>query len=298
MKITRFHVILLLIVFIVGCAMLWAISKHTSVENFTVQKHVRHLYTRTIPRGMGDFIRGSIVLAKLCKERGVSFDIDYSMHPIHNYMINSKKNAAFETNMSAVRTLEDKVHTIQEMNAELDKELANKDLVFFGAVNPHIVYPIDDDIRAFVRDSFLPTDEIKNAVDETVIKLLGEKKPYAIVHARMGDHILVDKHTENSSKYDTIREKIKSQLHNVKDMPILVLSDDPNFKTYLHEKDGYFAVPTQPLHTMKDGDVKDTMVDFFLLCGASAIIQYSTYEWGSGFSDRAIDLYNIPKYKA
>lgn len=296
MKLTYIHAAWLVLFYIVGCMVLWLLSERTCSEGFQNTKHVRHLYTMEIKRGMGDFIRGSLVLAKFCKDRGVPFDVDYSMHPIHQYMLNSKKNQSIESDMNNIVHFKEDYTTDKEVASVLEAELAKKDVVFMCACNPLLQYPLDEDVREFIRDSFLPTPEIQSAVSNTIKQLLGSKKPYAVIHARIGDKVLVYNGAESTEMYDKIRQAILAHAKKI-DTPILVLSDDLKFKNYLHEEDGYIVVSTIPKHTIKEGDMKDTILDFFILCGASTIIQYSTYQWGSGFSDRAADLYNIPVHR-
>jgi hypothetical protein len=49
----------------------------------------------------------------------------------------------------------------------------------------------------------------------------------------------------------------------------------------------------------KEIAIENTLIDFFLICGAKKIYSLSVYDWNSGFSIMASRLYDIPveKYK-
>jgi hypothetical protein len=134
-------------------------------------------------------------------------------------------------------------------------------------------------------------------VQATQQQLLAGKKSYGIIHARLGDAALTSG-ASPESEYTKILADINAQKIKLNSsLPLLVISDDSRFREFMHKNGGVIPVPTKPAHTNSTNDLKDTMVDFFLLCDANAIIQYSAYWWGSGFSDRAADMYTIPVYK-
>lgn len=275
--------------------------ENAAVDSFANQKHVRHVFTHKYPRGMGDFIRGSLTIAKICREKGYTFDIDYSNAGIANYMMNARQRPDIQTDPASIVEAEDKVFGFDELATVIESNINRQEsgILLLGTCNPHITKPIDADIREFVRDSFLPNDTMKESIRAIKQNLLGDAStPYTLIHARIGDHVLVDNGKVGVDEYEAVRQKINAQLQQLPTKrPILVISDDVNFRNYLHDKDGYILVPTRPKHTKDDDDLKDTMIDFFMLCGASEIVQHSNYRWGSGFSDRASDLYNIPIFK-
>jgi hypothetical protein len=288
-----------IVVLVVLVVLLVSLSQQSEpFEDAPKRKHLRHIYINNT--GMGDFIRGSIELAKICKQLNVSFDVDYSQHAIGKWLTNKRMQKDLLPDRDKI--IESPLMKLDSptIKAIIVNELGNVSdggVVFIGTCHPMITYPIEEDIRQFAKESFEPNEELKKEVD-AVLGTLGVKRPYAVIHARLGDHVLTNGVREGEAKYEEIRKKIAEKRSNLpKDTPMVVVSDDARFKKYLHDKDGYFLIPTTPRHTTSGNNMKDTMIDFATLCGASAIIQYSGYYWGSGFSDRAADLYNMPLYK-
>jgi uncharacterized protein (DUF2164 family) len=309
MGLSKSHVRLLwglLVVIAVLILALVALQSRQLTEPFNInpRKHVRHVYinpNNVNTMGMGDFIRGSVEMAKICKQLDVTFDVDYSQHQIGKWLVNKRAVKDVATpgvdKIVEAQIMKMDSGTIKNIIVDELTKVPDGGSVFIGTCHPMITYPIEEDIRQFARESFELGDNLKKEVDR-MLETLHVKRPYAVIHARLGDHILNDGAKEDSTKYEEFRKKITEQRKKISnDIPVLVISDDAAFKEYLHTSDGYTLIPTKPLHTSKLIDMKDTMIDFALLCGASNIVQYSNYGWGSGFSDRAAELYNIPVYK-
>jgi hypothetical protein len=302
MRISQQHVVIIGAVVLISVIALIVLSKmrnhaHACAEGFQqtqVLKHIRHVYIKT--QGIGDFIRGSFALAKFCKQNGLSFDIDYSQHNINNYLINKNMRTEISTDKNRLIDVTDIMHfPALESTLKDSMKTALSDVLYVNTCNTHVDYPIDEDIRTFIRNSFLPNEKIQKAVEDMQLQLLGSKKPYGIIHARLGDSALNGASPE--SEYANIASEINVQKRNIDpSLPVLAISDDAKFKEYL-QKYGVIPIPTKPAHTTSANDLTDTMVDLFVLCGANIIIQHSVYRWGSGFSDRAADMYNIKVYK-
>ncbi len=301
MKLKSYHIFVLLAIIFTLLILLYILQNNRKYESFDVQKkHVRHLFNSKT-QGIGDFIRGSLTIAKICKAHGYTFDVDYEDNGISRYLYNTSKRSDISTDKSNIINIEQKVYEYNELEGIIISKLNNSSsgILFLGTCIPHRTLPIDDDIREYLKNSFLPNDELKNAVNDMKRNLLGnESTQYTMIHARIGDNVLVDNTIVGIDVYESARMKIKTQVEQLTTKrPTIAISDDVNFKNYLHEKDGYILMPTKPKHTKDSDDIKDTMIDFFMLCGASEIVQHSQYYWGSGFSDRASDLYNIPIFK-
>jgi hypothetical protein len=292
----KYHIILLAVFFLLGIAILYLMRP--SIETFSSQtRHIR--YVQTYPAAIGDFIRGAIYIALYCKQHGYTFDIDYSRYAIGRYLYNQRFNEGIVTNFDKVIQLP--VTTdIKEVTDFLDKNITN-DVTFVSNCNPLKKFIMDSETKELIKNSFLPNDLLKEGINLTKRSLLNnETQSYSIVHLRIGDQSF-DENNSNDVTYNCteICDKIKQLVDKRpnKDDPVLILSDNIKCKQLMGAKNNYIIVPTKPKHLSihnDDDDLKDTLIDFFLLCGSKNIIQYSIYSWGSGFSERAHDLYEVP----
>ena len=61
-------------------------------------KHIIHSYHPKFSGGIGDFIRGSIELHKICKKNNIFLHIDWSKHTIGSYVNNFSKTPDYDSN--------------------------------------------------------------------------------------------------------------------------------------------------------------------------------------------------------
>ena len=237
-------------------------------------------------QGIGDYIRGCFCMIQVLSKLNIPFDMDIS-HAIQRWL--RPTNHYIHINLEQINNL----HCNRDDRLTFIEEKINKAsgiYTFFS--NEYPIYPIKDIERNFIRNKLIPSDSMNTYVQNTK-KKWGITGPYNIIHLRCGDNCLVDGETPN---YDLFINEI--QQIKLNSVPYIILSDSYQMKLHLHKLYSSFVVPLDiPVHTChcnNDEQVKDTMRDFFLFTSASQVYSFSVYGHGSGFSEWACQLYNIP----
>ncbi len=261
---------------------------------------IKHAYLPEEPFwGIGDFIRGCLSLRNLCEEFGFTLELDYTYHPISEYLTNSIYTSMEYTKEDVtIYGIDDFEHLYSIFNQL--KQFSNEDLktmvLYIGTNAWYLGKGVSDETREFMKTSLQPTPELLGAIWKTQSELGILPKEYSVLHIRMGDDYLVKGQTSEEA-FAAIHGQIMSQINHDITKPIVVLSDCYNLKQYLHEKEGWLYSPIQPCHlstNVKGSRVKDTLVDFFLITEASSLYCISNHGYGSGFCDWACDIYKVP----
>ena len=128
-----------------------------------------------------------------------------------------------------------------------------------------------------------------------------EKGSYNLIHVRSGD-----KYLKNESKlFDTIyisklMTEIQSILNNNKQTKYLLIADNNEIKYLLCAKFAQFkTIYTDITHlgegvTLEKEQVKNTLLDFYLISNAISIHSFTGYIHGTGFSYWCSLIYDIP----
>lgn len=243
------------------------------------------------PIGFGDFIKGSLYLLALCDKHGFDFEIDIR-HPISKYF---------------------KPHTeFNEVSINIDKENLWNNMWNYkdGHINtlrrvgcyytcarqakmPNVTQSQIDAVKSY----FVPNEELADNVDKITAKYALTKGNYSVIHIRTGDHYLF-----NSKLVGALVLIEKKILQNV-DMTkqYIVLSDNNNLKRYLQKHSNFHTDCDSTIVHMggakEEDNYLDSLTDFLLMANADAICSFSVYAWGSGFSECASKLYNVPLKK-
>jgi hypothetical protein len=230
--------------------------------------------------GFGDYLRGCIALHQICTEKQIVPKFDFSHHMISNFLY-------CNTYVSEDTVLKDDITYVW---AYMDHESC------IGTPNngtKHIftnLFPkgnISDDCRKFIIKNILtPRPKLSQSISNMKDMLCIQDSVYDIVHIRVGDH-------PDTSKFDSI---ICSVTLDVERNDTVFITDNNLLNTMLREKN-YKTTGKKchlGLHNNSEGEVNDTLVDMLLMTTSRHIIQYSVYEWGSGFSNIIHELYNIP----
>ena len=89
-------------------------------------------------------------------------------------------------------------------------------------------------------------------------------------------------------------ERIPSAMYH----KILVVSNNQMLREKLHVRYGLPFSGGATAHMGEEGSSQDallnTLLDFHLMARSKGIIQFSSYGWGSGFSDACAALFNLP----
>ena len=244
--------------------------------------------------GLGDYLRGSLSLAGICESLGLSFELNYSQHPIYAHLVNKHSNM-HSVNLSDVPIfhMEDVNKLLNALKEITSTQLQNNIVIPVTTNCWHLENGISNETREIIRKSMTPNSELEITVKE--IQSILASNEYNVVHIRMGDKYLLD-NQQNEKIYYTFYTMILSSLP--RDIPYMLFSDDNNFKEYC-KKRGIMVSPTQPCHLSDSVEsisekVKGTLSDFFCMSQAKTIYKYSNHVYGSGFLDWCADIYGVP----
>jgi hypothetical protein len=237
-------------------------------------------------QGIGDYIRGCFCMLQILRKKNIPFDMDISTHAAQRWFK--------PTTRYPYRQLEQINH--RECNrpdrlAYIESKLEKASGLYTFFSNEHPIDPITIEEKIFIRNKLLPSNEMKDYVRKTKHDL-GIHGPYNILHLRCGDECLVDGLPPNYDLF--IREIEKCN----KDTLYVILSDSLQMKERLRELYPHFIITmNKPVHTCNctnEEQIKDTIRDFFLFTTAREVYALSIYDHGSGFSEWACKLYNVP----
>ncbi len=97
--------------------------------------------------------------------------------------------------------------------------------------------------------------------------------------------------------YDIYLNKL-SDISKTEELPILLISDNAKLKNIVKDKlpDIKTYIDNQVIHTLNNNEnnIKDTMLDFYLVCNCAKALSYSIYPHGSGFIQWPCVTHNIP----
>ena len=236
-------------------------------------------------QGIGDYIRGCFCIIQILHKNNIPFDMDISRHAIQRWF---KPTIRYPTiNLEQINNLHcNRSDRLNYIENKLEKEKG----IYTFFCNEHPIYPITIKEKIFIRNKLLPSDEMKDYIQQTKINW-GITGPYNILHLRCGDSSLKGK----SPNYELFLNEIR-QL--TLDSTYIVMSDSLQMKERLHELYPQFIISMdKPVHTCdctNEEELKDTIRDFFLFTTARKVHAFSVYGHGSGFSEWPCKLYDIP----
>lgn len=150
---------------------------------------------------------------------------------------------------------------------------------------------LDKIIKNKILDLFVKNKELKKDIDD-IKKKLDLKDDYSIIHFRLGDHQLV-RNNNVFNNFDKFYEKYL--LHKKENQ--LVISDNILFRKYLMEKEKNIKIlnTTDITHLGRNKEnIKDTLIEFFLVLESKSIKTHSVNGWTSGFVLYPSILKDIP----
>jgi hypothetical protein len=146
---------------------------------------------------------------------------------------------------------------------------------------------ISDDCRNFIIKNVLtPRLNFKQSILNMKSRLCIEDSLYDVVHIRVGD-------SPDTSKFDSI---VSSVTLNRGRNDTVFITDSDLLSAMLRENN--YKTTSEKCHLgmcdNSEREINDTLVDMLLMTTSRHIFQYSTYEWGSEFSNTIHDIYKIP----
>ena len=157
---------------------------------------------------------------------------------------------------------------------------------------------IGTDCKDFLKSILRPTCEVtskKTGVFRDIYKM-EELHQYSVIHLRFGDKFIHDKTAVDHDKYNTYCGKVRDILDSNTDKSYILITDSSEMANRIKTDIGricYWENSKVHLGDLKSNDddgtaILDTMVDFFIMAGASEILSN-----GSGFSTIVSEIYDV-----
>ena len=242
---------------------------------------------RSIHLGWGDILMGMVATYIVCKRYGYRFIIDIQKHPCSEYL-----KAVEHEFMNAVREYTD-IPFIKGMHLEYYIRSNKNDIVMLMTNKRVDPKDVDDEIKEKIK-SLLTKTELFEIYFNAQKSKLNLPTDYRVIHFRMGDNFLVRQPIRTR-----MLKRINSLYLKYKTGKDLLMSDSVVLKQYIKQQD--HAVTMYDLeriahlgHAQHQDDVRDTLVEFFLICECRFIRSFSVYAWPSGFALSPSVLYDIP----
>lgn len=274
----------------------------------------QHTYNNyTLPIGFGDFLRGCVSLLQICIKYNIVYDI-YITTPLHLFLKNYKRNEFIDSIHSSIHYYTNQntnfsdsnlhnLHNYYNYNNYLDGFLSfcNNTTVYDNTIyiltNAYPIQPVTDDERRQIQYLLEPTNEIVQYVDTTLQTIQLSPKTYNVIHIRSGDDYLVHNHYINEDKLYNISNTILSYLDA--SISYIILSDNNELNAYIANiSSNIKTINNKKIHTGKEvsdvNDIKNTLLDFYIMSHSNHITSFSVYGHGSSFSKWCAEIYNIP----
>jgi hypothetical protein len=291
----------------------------SAYSNTTLKKVVNVYQTQFLDfkaSGLGDYLRGSMMMLQLLrtleKYTGVhvDFDMDMRNHPMSKFLVcdttlerpaNYPTLGNFHVDSLLVNQDEEDIayqHIVREVVRYFNKI---QQPTFFAYCCKDLVFTeILDSEKSFIRSRLQPSAEL-DTYTASCLTQLNVTGAYSVLHVRLDDAICFP-HAVGSSQA-TLNDQLMTDLvASVRskvdaDKTYILISNSQAVKDALTGANIH-SLPTAICHigqnqTPTDEQLRDTLLDFFLMSRASEIAGFSTYK-RTGFSLECATLYNIP----
>jgi hypothetical protein len=291
----------------------------SAYSNTTLKKVVNVYQTQFIDfkaSGLGDYLRGSFMMLQLLrtleKYTGIhlEFDMDLRNHPMSKYLIcdstlerpqDYAKLGNFHIDSLLVNQDENDIayqHIVRETVRYFNKI---QQPTFFAYCCKDLVYTeMLDSEKAFIRSKIQPTAEMETYITDSLTRL-GVTGAYTTIHVRLDDAVCFphavgsSQATLNTQLMDDLVAAVRSKVEEGK--TYVLVSSNTAVKDAL-TGGNIHSIPTAICHIGQnqeptDDQVKDTLLDFYLMSRSSEILAFSTYQ-RTGFSLECSNIYGIP----
>ena len=246
---------------------------------------IQHIYNtsyKTVgqPPGFCDFITGTMSL--FCFTDG-KLDVNYENHPIGLFLKNCYSNNLFIDG--------DVFELFNCSEYDVINKIKNVNFPIKITTNCR-GYVLSKKLKEFIINTFKPNEYLQKDIDLKIKEL--NLFDFDTVHIRLGDYNM----HKSSNDYKQIFKKIFFE--NYLNKNIFLTSDNKDIKDFLHKEfSNVKIVQNNPLHLgdllnskSLERDVKDTLLDFFIMSKTKNAYCYSVYG-GSGFSHRCSEIFDF-----
>lgn len=291
----------------------------SAYSNSTLTKVVNVYQTQFLDfkaSGLGDYLRGCVSMLQLLRtlkrhtEKDVAFDMDLRNHPMSKFLIcdttlEQPPNYAVLGNFhvdSLIVQYDENDIAYQHIVREVVRYFNNiqQPTFFTHCCKENIYTEVLESEKALIRSKLQPSPELETYIASSLTQF-GVTGNYSVIHVRLDDAICFP-HAVGSSQA-TLNDQLMT------DLVTTVRSKVDANKTYIlistntAVKDALtggniVSIPTAVCHIGQnqnptDEQLRDTLLDFFLMSRASDILGFSTYG-RTGFSLECSTIYNIP----
>ena len=259
------------------------ISTISNLNTSDSNKTIIHVYDSKYPVGLGDFLRGSILLAQYAKYYNMNFKINISGHIISNYL----------NNISEILPPDIKINflgwsdyiKLELFESKINEFIKSNDMVFY--IQTNLFYNknlVSNDICEYINSCFTFKQKYYDIANK-----LNSLKDYNILHIRCND-----KNFNTNFNDDELFKKIRNlKLNN----NTITLSNNYQLKKKINKIFGFYYIDNKAVHIAKTNnytDLEATIIDYIILTRSSKTYCFSYYGHGSGFSEHSSKLNNIP----
>lgn len=241
--------------------------------------------------GMGDMMRSIYGAYIKSKEYNFKLIIDFSHHPISDFIIcsNHKYSNEISNNINSIY-----MYSNKQFNRYLSRNLNSNKTAFVGAHFGPEVYNeniCDNDIKFFIKKNIRMNSHFLSCFQEKIknISLLN----FNVIHYRLGDIELIQ-NIADTNKLTKYYNHLMGEITN----NTILLTDSTTFKNYVKQNnDSIFLFNHDIGHIGYHSSyekMKNSLIEYFILSKATSIKSYSVYKWTSGFTYSIHKIYDVP----
>lgn len=267
----------MIIVIIIIIFLLFIYFIKSKIEENFEQKIIVSVFSDQYGLGLGDYMRGIIFLHKNCDTCKIY--ADYSQHKISTFLTNLAIKPTY--NESQIDRIWRK-QEVDNLNKDINLVFCNSE--FSGNVSP--------EIKESLKKSFTMKEDFKNYFDN-IFNSLHLDNNFIVLHIRLDDKYFY----QSPPEYTMLDEFINNTIIPNYGNNVLVMSNSLEMKNRIANKYNFKQFVNKPVHTTAENssveELRDTLVEFFILSKAKKIYQFSEYLHSSGFSKRISEIYDI-----
>ncbi len=166
-------------------------------NNYCIASYLENCKTNKQSPGLGDFMRGCLLLIKLCKENNYNFYINKDSHEMfsffedNNYFIDNNSYKIIE-NPNVIELIPPLGYDLIDYNLKkLFNSKQNLNILTSGFYNyPKNFGKIDDYQFNIINKLFTPNKILQNEINIILNNLEVEKNKYNVLHIRTGDKLI------------------------------------------------------------------------------------------------------------
>lgn len=244
--------------------------KKTIIQVWTQKGCNNNLYW-----GLGDMIRGTISLYLLSKKYNCDFDVCIINHPISQYLTYKSKYDDLLINKSIEFIREPEIYIKDKLS------IKNSENLICLLTNLYCHENLDDFIIDKMKKILSPINEINNSVNS----IINNFKIKKIIYMRIGDDYININKDFNTNKYVAYLKNNECDLF---------LTDSNILKNHARTIVNTLDLKVGHVGLEKDSEIlKNTLIEFLIVCRASEIHTFTNYGWVSGFVHWASKIYKI-----